>query len=347
MTAPVGIAGLGVYRPERVMTAAELGERAGIPEEVVREKFGLREKRIAGEGEHVSDMAAEAGRRALEDASRRTGRTIDAGEIDAVVYFGSMYKDYRNWLAAPRIQHLVGAEQAWSFDLSGASAGGPVALRVAADLMGSRPDVELLLLAGASRESELLDYTNRRSRFMFNFGDGGGAALLERGRERNAILDSSIRTDGSFSEDVMVPVGGSRRPQTRETIEEGLHRLDVPDPESMKRRLDPVSLDRFVAVAREAVEASGHELADLDFLSVLHTKRSLHEALLERLGLDGEQTVYLDRWGHLSAVDPLIGLREGERTGKLDGSDGPALALALSAGTGYTWAATALRWGAP
>lgn len=344
MIEPVGIVGLGVYRPERVMTAAELGERSGIPEEVVREKFGLREKRIAGEDEHVSDMAAEAGRRALEDASERTGRTIDPGDIDAVVYFGSMYKDYRVWLAAPRIQRLVGADDAWSFDLAGASAGGPVALRVAADMMAARPDVELLLLAGASRESELLDYGNQRSRFMFNFGDGGGAALLQRGRDENVILDSSIRTDGSFSEDVMVPVGGSRRPQTAGTLEEGLHRLDVPDPESMKRRLDPISQDRFVEVARRALEASGHGPGDLDFLSVLHTKRSLHEALLDRLGLTGDQTVYLDRWGHLSAVDPLIGLWEGERSGKLEG---PAVALTLSAGTGYTWAATALRWGTP
>lgn len=344
MTVPVGIAGLGVYRPARRMSAAEIGERADIPEDVIREKFGLVEKGIAGEGEHVSDMAAEASRQALADAAERSGREIDPAEIDAVVYFGSMYKDYRVWLAAPRIQHLVGAKDAWSFDLSSASAGGPVALRVAADLVASRPDLELLLLAGASRESELLDYENERSRFMFNFGDGGGAALLRRGLDENVVLDSSIRTDGSFSEDVMVPVGGSRRPQTAETLERGLHRLDVADPGSMKERLDPVSLDRFVRVAREAMEASGHRLGDLDFLSVLHTKRSLHESLLERLGLDEEQTVYLDRWGHLSAVDPLIGLRQGEREGKLE--DG-MLALALSAGTGYTWAATALRWGGP
>ncbi len=342
MSVPVGIAGLGVYRPDRKMTAAEIGERAGIPEDVIREKFGLVEKRIAGEGEHVSDMAAEAGRRALADAAERAGRRIDPGDVDAVVYFGSMYKDYRNWLAAPRVQHLVGADDAWSFDLAGASAGGPVALRVAADLMAARPDLELLLLAGASRESELLDYGNERSRFMFNFGDGGGAALLRRGRDENVILDSSIRTDGSFSEDVMVPVGGSRRPQTRETLEGGLHRLDVRDPDEMKRRLDPVSLDRFVDVAREALEASGHGVEELDFLSVLHTKRSLHESLLERLGLQEDETVYLDRWGHLSAVDPLIGFWTGERDGRLE--DG-SLALALSAGTGYTWAATAVRWG--
>ncbi len=344
MSVPVGVVGLGAYRPEGRMTAAELGERAGIPEDVIREKFGLIEKGIAGEDEHVSDMAAEAGRRALADAAGRTGREIDPAEIDAVIYFGSMYKDYRNWLAAPRIQHLVGADDAWSFDLSGASAGGPVALRVAADLVASRPDLELLLLAGASRESELLDYTHERSRFMFNFGDGGGAALLQRGRDENVILDSSIRTDGSFSEDVMVPVGGSRRPQDAATLEQGLHRLDVHDPASMKERLDPVSLDRFVQVSREALEASGHRLEELDFLAVLHTKRSLHEALLDRLGLEEDRTVYLDRWGHLSAVDPILGLRIGEREGKLE--DG-MLALALSAGTGYTWAATALRWGGP
>lgn len=342
MTAPVGIAGLGVYVPEGVMTAAELGDRSGIPEEVIREKFGLEQKHIAGDDEHVSDMAAEAGRRAIRDAEERLGREVDPREIGAVIYFGSPYKDYRVWMAAPRIQDLVEARNAWAMDLGAASAGGPFALRTAADLMAADPDLRFLLLAGASRESWLLDYDNQRSRFMFNFGDGGAAALLARDHPANRILSSAFVTDGSFSEDVMVPAGGSRMPASSDTLEEKRHYLDVPDPDSMKRRLDPVSLDRFVEVVRRAVENSGRELEELDFLAILHTKRSLHEAILERLGLGGGDTVYLDRYGHLSAVDPLIGLWEGERAGKLADGD---LAVALSAGTGYSWAATALEWG--
>ena len=343
MSVAVGIAGLGRHEPEAVTTAAEMAEATGIPEDVVREKFGLVQKRIAGEEEHASDMAAEAGRRALRDASERLGREITAADLDGIIYFGSTYKDYRVWLAAPRVQHLLGAEDAWAFEVSATSGGAPFALRTAVDMMAADGGPRVVLLTAASRESHLIDYDNERSRFMFNFGDGAAAAVLVRGLDRNAVLGSSFLTDGSFSEDVRVPAGGSRLPCSPETLERGQHSLDVRDPADMKRRLDPVSLDRFERVAREAAHRSGGgPEGAIDFLAVLHTKRSLHEALLDRLDLTPEQTVYLDHHGHLSAADPLLGLQEGERRGRLE--DG-ALAVALSAGTGYTWAATGVRWG--
>lgn len=339
---PVGIAGIGVYVPEAVMTAAEVGERAGIPESVIREKFGLIEKRIAGDDEHVSDLAAEAGRRALAAASERLGRAVDAGSLDALIYFGSPHKEHPVWLAAPRIQHLLGASRAWTFEVGAVSAGAPYALRVAADLMAADETLETVLIVAASRESTLLDYENERSRFLFNFGDGAAAAVLVRGLRRNVVLRSAFVTDGSFAESVRVPAGGSRMPASEATVRGGMHALEVADPVAMKERLDPITLDRFIGVAEEAVRRSGRAPAELDFLATLHTKRSLFDRVRQRLGIAEDQTVYLDHYGHLSAVDPLIGLWEGERRGRL--RDGH-LALVLSAGTGYSWGATAIAWG--
>ena len=341
--APVGIAGLGVYVPERVVTAAELAERSGIGEQVIREKFGLASKHVAAPDEHVSEMAAEAGRRALADASARLGREIGPGDLDLVIYCGSPHKEYPVWLAAPRIQHLLGARRAWAFEVGGVSAGAPIALRVAADMMSADDGPRTALLVAASREAELIDYRNPRTRFLFNFGDGATAAVLVRGLVRNRVLRSAFRTDGAFSHHVRVPAGGSRRPASAETVREGLHALEVVDPEGMKAGLDPVTLECFVRVAREAVARSGHgEGGAIDFLAVLHTKRSLYDALLERLGVAPDRSVYLDTYGHISAADPLIALWEGERRGLLRAG---MLAVALSAGTGYTWAATAVAWG--
>lgn len=339
---PVGIAGIGVYVPERVMTAREVGERAGIPESVIREKFGLLEKRIAGDGEHVSELAVEAAGRALEAASERLGRPIHPDAVDALIYFGSPHKEHPVWLAAPRIQHLLGATRAWTFEVGAVSAGAPYALRVAADLMAADPTLETVLIVAASRESTLLDYENERSRFLFNFGDGAAAAVLVRGLRRNVVLRSAFVTDGSFAESVRVPAGGSRLPASEVTVRERLHGLEVVDPMAMKERLDPITLDRFVEVAEESAYRSGRSPAEIGFLATLHTKRSLFDAVLDRLGLNEAQTVYLDRYGHLSAADPLIGLWEGERQGRL--TDGQ-LAVALSAGTGYSWGATAIAWG--
>src|SRR4029079_16965246 len=94
--------------------------------------------------------------------------------------------------------------------------------------------------------------------------------------------------------------------------------------------------------ARGAVERSGLRLEDVAFLCPLHTKRSMFLALLDGLGMREDQAVYLDDTGHMSGVDPLLGLDRAVREGRV--RDGDAVLL-LSAGTGYTWAATVVRWG--
>ncbi len=335
----VGIAGLGIYLPEQVMTAEEVAAASGIPAEVIRTKFGLNQKRIAdvaGKGETVSMMAAEAGRRALQDSG------VLPEDVDALIYFGSMHKDYYVWLAAPRIQELLGARRAYAFELSGASAGLPFALKVARSLMFADSSLHHMLLVAASTESMLLDYTNPRSRFMFTFGDGAAACVLRRGYRRNIVLESAFLTDGRFADFVRVPAGGSLLPPSSETLKRRWHFLDVTDPIRMKEMLDPITLDHFVQVIREAMARSGCH--HLDFLIPLHTKRSLFEALLSALGLTDSQAIYLSDYGHLSAVDPLLGLYLARREERLRDGD---IVVLVSAGTGYSWGATVIRWGGP
>lgn len=330
----VGLIGLNVYMPEQVETAAEIAEKAGLPPEVVETKFGLRQKHRAAPDEHVSDMAVKAARPLLG--------LVPPEEIDAVIYFGSPHKDYAVWLAAPKIQHELGLTPAAAFEIGAVSAGCPVALNVARSMLQANPRMRNILLVGASKESTLIDYGNARSRFMFNFGDGAAAALLQRGSSRNRVLETAILSDGSFHEFVRVPAGGSRHPASAETVAEGMHFLDVSDPLAMKERLDPVSTERFLKVAREAAELSGFQPDQIRFVSMLHTKRSIFDLVMAELGVPPERQVYLDEYGHMSAIDPLVGLHEAARRELLSPGD---LVILLTAGTGYTWAATALRWG--
>jgi 3-oxoacyl-[acyl-carrier-protein] synthase-3 len=327
----VGIVGLSVYAPPGAQTSEEVAARTGIPRQVVEEKFGLRAKRVA-DGLQTTDLAV----RAAEPLVWQ----LDARAQGAVVYFGSAHKDYYLWNAAARIQARLGLQNAFAFELMATSACAPIALRVGRDLLASDPHLHYVLLVGASRESTVVDYGNPRSRFAFSFADGAAAALLQRGAGHR-VLESAFLTDGSFADDVFVPAGGTVHPASHDTVERRMHFLDVRDPADLKRRLDPVSLDRFVFVVEEALHRSGHSLSDLDFLAVLHVKRSMHEQILSALGLEPDQSVYLDTYGHMSAVDPLVALWEGERQGRLRPGH---LAVALSAGTGYTWAATAIRW---
>ncbi len=334
----VGIAGIASYLPADWHSADELAAASGIPADVLVQRFGLVGKHAAAPGEHVTDLAREAAARLLAE----TGTSPD--DVDAVVYFGSTWKDYPVWQAAPRIAHELGCDRAFALELDYTSCGSPVALRVAKALITSDPRIRNLLLVGASCESRLIDYGNKRSRFMFNFGDGAVAALLVRDRPVNRILETVMVTDGSLSLHVKVPAGGSVRPASAETVAARQHYLDVTDPDGMRSRLAEVSLDNFLQVANDAIKQSGLSPRDLAFAVPIHMKRSMQAALLDGLGLSADQAVYLEDTGHMSGVDNLLGLDRLARAGRLRQGDN---VLLLAAGLGYTWAATVIQWGSP
>ena len=336
----VGLTGYGTYFPDDVVTGEEIAEVSGIPEEVVVEKMGMAQKRVCPPDEdHCTDMSIKAAEEALDDAG------VAPDELDLVLYHGSEYKDYIVWSAAADITDRLGAENAYATESYTLCAGAPIAMRKArAQLIAE--DLDKALLVTASREEDLLDYENEDSSFMFNFGSGGAAAVLEAdpdaGRTRAWVRGSHAVTDGSFSEDVIMPAGGSKNPPTVDTVENDLHYLDVPDPDGMKERLAPVSLPNYLEVADGALERSGYEREDVDFVAVTHMKRSFHETLLEEFGVDPHQdSYYLDEYGHMQSVDQIVALDEAKDRGRVDDD---AVVLFLAAGTGYTWSATVLDW---
>jgi 3-oxoacyl-[acyl-carrier-protein] synthase-3 len=328
----IGLDATATYVPERWMTAAEIAGASGIPEEVILEKFGLRGKHVAADDEHVSDMSVEA-------ASRLLGQEdVDPLEIDVVMYYGSLWKDYPVWQASPWIAHRLGCRNAYALEYANVSCGTPVALRLARNFLRAEPELRNVLVVAAARESHLLDYGNDRSRFMFNFGDGAVAGLVTRDRGHE-LLGCHALTDGSFSLQVKVPAGGSVEPASRESVDGRRHFLDVADPAEMKGGLDEVSLPNFVAAAGGALERSDATVEDVSYLCGIHMKRSMHDAIVEALG--SPRAAYLDDTGHMSGVDSLFALDRAERAGEVSTGD---LVLLLAAGTGYTWAASVIRW---
>ncbi|MHB8642014.1 MAG: 3-oxoacyl-ACP synthase [Gaiellaceae bacterium] len=326
----VSLAATAAYLPERWMPAAEISLASGIPEAVLVEKFALRGKHIAAADEHVSDMSV----RACEALLEETG--VDPGSLDVVMYFGSMWKDFAVWQAAPWISHRIGATNAYAVEYDNVSCGTPVALRLARDMLIAEPELRNVLVVAACRESYLLDYTNERSRFMFSFGDGAVAGLLVKDGGRNELLGSFGLTDGSLSLQVKVAHGGSVHSQ------DGYRFLDVTDPASMKEQLDRTSLENFKRAADGALVRSGLTLADVAYVCPLHTKQSMHAALCDVLGIDVGRSEVLDDTGHMSGVDSLLGLDRAVRAGRVQDGD---VVLLLAAGTGYTWAASVVRWG--
>lgn len=332
----VGILSTGIYLPEKRMTGKEIAELANIPQEIVEQKMGIRQKTLPGDGDHTAYMGTMAAKKAIEKAG------IDPKEIDLVIYFGEEHKEYLLWTAGIKIQEDVGATNAYAFDIQQRCGTGVMALKLAKDMMLADDHIQTVLLAGGYRNCDFIDYTNSRTRFMFNLAAGGGAILLRKGYDRNLVLESRIITDGSFSEDVAVPVGGTKTPLTPELLAEGRYYLDVMDPVGMKERLDKKSMENFIRVIREAVQRSGYEVSDIDYLAILHMKRSAHDYVLQELGLSQEQSIYLEDYGHIGQIDQILSLELALEQGKVKDGD---LVVFVSAGIGYAWDAIAIRWG--
>jgi len=330
----VGMTRMGVYLPDNIETSEDVAKKTEIPVEVIRNKMGLRQKHVASPDEHVSDMALSAAHSALGD--------FDPKELDAVIFFGSQYKDYPVWSCACKLQYELGAEQAFATEIYSLCAGFTVALRMAKGLMLADDNMNNVLLTMGSKESHLIDYNNPRVRFMYNFGDGGAAVLLQKGAAKNVVLETHNITAGFFSKHVKVLDGGSVNPIATLKCSPTSGKLDVVDPEEMKEYLDPITFDHFINVIRIALEKSGKSLGDLDFLAPIHFKRSLYDDLLSELGITAEQSFYLENYGHIQAADQIIALTEAEKLSRL--KDGDTVAL-MAAGTGYTWGSTVIEWG--
>jgi 3-oxoacyl-[acyl-carrier-protein] synthase-3 len=321
--------GLGSYAPPRVVASEELALETGIPAHVLRAKFGVDQVHRADENCHVSDMARAAGLCALADAG------VAAQDVDLVVYCGSEYKDHIVWSAATHITGLLGCTRAEAFEVYALCAGTPIALRLVKDMMQSESDIRTALVVAASKESALVNRLNERTRFMANFGDGAGAAVLRREVGRNVILGSASLVDSGLSMATIMPAGGSRQPDDRDNDQ---RYLDVPDLDSMRERLDEVSEKNFRQVAQQALERSG--LDSVDVLIPVHVKQSMHSRLTSDLA--APRAVYLREYGHMQAADQLVGLRKARDEHLLRDGD---TVLLLAAGVGYTWSAAVVRWG--
>ena len=330
----VGIGGIGVYIPNNFWTSKEIAQKAGLPEWVVKDKLGVVRKPMPGPEDHPSVMGTKAAVEALKMAN------CDPSDVDVLIWNGSQYKDYPIWLAGTKVANDIGAKKAWSFDMEAECGSMIVGMKLAKDMIQADSKINTVLLVSGYRNCDFVNYSNSRTRFLDDIGAGGTAMIIKR-NSPNEILESSVITDGSFSEDVVVPMGGSRNPCTCEGLKAGKQYLDVPNPESMKERLNAVSMDNFIGVIKESTRLSGYSVSDIDYLAILHMKRSAHETVLNGLKISPEKTIYLENYGHLGQNDQVLSMYLGLKSGKIKKGN---LVVMVGAGIGYIWAAISILW---
>ncbi len=320
------IVGTGTYVPSRVLTNADLERMVATSDEWIRERTGIQERRIAGVGEACSDLAVQAGKRALAAAG------LKATELDMILV-ATCTGDYLLPATACLVQHQLGATKAAACDLSAACCGFIYALSVADAYV--KTGMRHVLVIGSEVMSTITDWTDRNTCIIF--GDGAGAVIISAYEGERGILSTHLRSDGNLCELIAVPGGGSRTPASEKVIAERMQYIKMKGHETFK-----VAVRTLEEIARETLEANHLRVEDIDLYVPHQANVRILKAVTERLGLPIEKVMLnLDRYGNTSAASIPIALHEAVGAGRIrEGS----LVMLGAFGAGLTWASAMIRW---
>lgn len=322
---PVSIIGCGYYAPERIMTNVELEGRMDTNDAWIRERTGIRERRIADPDQAMSDLAIPAARQALAHAG------VDAAAVDLVIVATST-PDMCMPNTAALVQHAIGAKGAACFDMEAACSGFVYAMITASQFLATGM-YRTALVIGGDVLSKFLDWNDRTTAILF--GDGCGAVVM-RGGEAEGLIASYMGADGSGAECITIPLG-SRRPPTAASAEAFEHTVHMNGRETYKFAVDivPRSIQAVLDQANLPVEAVDH--------FVLHQANlRIMDAAAKRMGVSMDKMIVnIDRMANSSAGTVPLALAEAVEAGTIRPGD---LLCLVGFGSGLTWASALVRW---
>jgi 3-oxoacyl-[acyl-carrier-protein] synthase-3 len=326
------IRGTGHYIPPKILTNFDFEQMVDTSDEWIVDRTGIRERHVlngSGDIRTCSDMAAEAGRRALADAG------MTAADLDCIIV-GTVTPDYPLPATATIVQEKLGAGRAAVMDVVAACAGFLYGLSIARAFIQTGVNKNILVI-GSEHLSSITNYKDRNTCVLF--GDGAGAAVLSAGKpgeEGRGILSTFLSGDGQYRELLHIPLGGSKNPLTAETAED----------EGRYIYMD--GREVFKLAVREMEDAADHVLADagvtpdqIDMVIPHQANARIIEALSKRLGVDADR-VYknIDRLGNTSSASVPIALDEARKSGKIGQG---SLILSVAFGGGLVWGAALYR----
>ncbi|MCB1085258.1 MAG: ketoacyl-ACP synthase III [Chlamydiia bacterium] len=319
------IIGVGSYLPKRVLSNQDLEKMVETSDEWITTRTGMKERRLAAADEFTSDMGLEAAKRAIEKSG------LEAADIDLILV-ATLTPDYVFPSTACLIQHRLGATNAAAFDMQAACSGYLYALSMAKAYIESGMYKNILIIA-AEKLSSIVDYEDRNTCILF--GDGASACVVS-GEGKGFLLETvSLGCDGTHSQLISLPAGGSKRPASIETIQGREHYIQMEGKEVFKH-----AVRRMEGAVKECLEVSGLSEEGISWMVPHQANIRIIEALAKRFKVPSEQ-VYLTihKYGNTSASSVGIALDEllKEKTIK----KGEHIVL-FGFGAGLTWGAAAL-----
>lgn len=318
------VVGCGAYLPERIVTNDELAKTVDTSDAWIFERTGIRERRIAADGEKTSDLALAASAEALKAAGE------SAGNLDIIV-LATTTPDETFPATATRVQARLGANSAAAFDIQAVCSGFIYALTVADSFI--RTDrAKTALVIGAETFSRIVDWQDRSTCVLF--GDGAGAVVLRAGNGNGSsadrgILSTHLHSDGR-QHDLLYVDGG---PSSTRTV--GHVRM-------AGREVFRHAIVKLANVLEEALAANQLSAEDVDWFLPHQANKRILDGTARKLGLPPEKMVVtIDRHANTSAASIPLALAEASSDGRIKPRD---VLLLEAMGGGFTWASALIRW---
>lgn len=323
----VEIVSTGRFLPDRVVTNDDMARMVETSDEWIRERTGIRERRIGEPSLLAAEMGAASGRQALGRAG------LEPGDVDLIVV-STATPD--RWLpsTACDIQSIIGASKAVAFDVQAACSGWLYALTVAEGYIAAGR-AEVALVVATEKMSSIIDWTDRATCVLF--GDGSGAAVLRRSSGERGILSSHHGSDGSLAELLYRPAGGVRNPLTPEAVANRQHLMIMSGREIFKN-----AVRSMCEAADQALKKAGMSAAEVDLLVPHQANIRIIEATARYAGISMDRVyVNVDRYGNMSSASIPVALDEAVEEGRIHSG---SRVLMVAFGAGLTWAGMTLRW---
>jgi len=321
------ITGTGSFAPKKIITNQDLEKLVDTNDAWITERTGIKERRIAEKGQTTSDLAYEAGKKALKAAG------IGAMDLDLILV-ATMTPDTILPSMGCVLQEKLGAKKAAAFDIAAACSGFIYGMSVA-DAFIKSGAYKNILLVGAEILSRFTDWEDRTTCILF--GDGAGAVVIQRHAGKRGILSTHLHSDGAFGDLLHVPAGGASHPPSHDTIRRRMHFIRMKGNETFK-----AAVRALEGVVQEALEHNKIKPEEIDFLVPHQANLRIIQAMAQRLNMPMEKVVLtLPKYGNTSAASIPMALDEAVRDGRIKDNH---LLLFEAFGGGLTWASALVRW---
>jgi 3-oxoacyl-[acyl-carrier-protein] synthase III len=318
------IKGVGGYLPERVLTNDDLARVVDTSDHWITERTGIKERRIAAEGELTSSMGAAAARAALDTAG------LAPEDIDLIVLATST-PDQTFPATAVTIQAELGMTHGAAFDVQAVCSGFVFALATADSYLKSG-QFKRALVIGAEAFSRILDWQDRTTCVLF--GDGAGAVVVEAQKLNGALTDRGIlatclRSDGRYRDKLYVDGG----PSSTGTV--GYLRMDGPE-------VFRHAVTKIAEVIDATLRQAGYKASDIDWFVPHQANRRILDGAARKLGLNKDRIIItVDKHANTSAASIPLALAAASADGRIKPGN---LVLMEAMGGGFTWGAVLIRW---